>query len=227
MLAIANDERGASEAERDLALKMAHDLLAKHELDMADVAESVREKDDPRGSFMNTGWNTPYAKTIRNAMSKLFRCYYYHGAKINATRGEHFFIGRESAATTAMYMSDWVIKSLLREADWRYEHRLSANGRAFCVGAANRLWHRVKEIVAEKQKEFTATGSALVLYDIAAREEEANLSFIEARGVQLVMDKSRSHTVNTQAFESGKEYANAINLNTQIANQKDQGKLGS
>lgn len=224
MLAIANDS-AATEAERDLALKMAHDLLAKHELDMSDVSEAEREKDDPRGHFMNTGWNAQYAKTIRNAMSKLFRCHYYHGRKINGTRGEHNFVGRESSATTAMYMSDWIITSLLREADRRYGHRLNPAGRSFCVGASSRLWVWVEELIAEKQKEFTSMGVALVLYDVAKKEEEANLAFIVAMGVVLEKKARRSTNVLTNAYESGKTYADSVNLNTQIANQKDQPSL--
>src|SRR3954465_6436596 len=215
MLELANNE-AATEAERDNALQMAHDLLAKYELDMEDVPLTLRDAEDPRVHLMMDGWNAPYAKSIRDSVAKLFRCKYYFGRKINGTRGEHHFVGRESAATTAMYMSDWIIKTLIREADRLYKHRLTPPARSFCVGAANRLYHRIDQIVAASQRDITNTASARVLYDIAKREAEANLVFIQEMGTKLLKSKTRRTTVRTEAFERGKAYADTINLTTQI-----------
>lgn len=227
LLALANDT-STTEAERDQALKFAHDLLAKHELDMKDVEESMREKEDPRMQFKADGWNAKYAGTIRRAMSNLFRCFYCGGRKINATRSEFYFVGRESAATTAMFMSEWIIKATLREADRRYGHRLNPEGRSFCVGVADRLYHRVLDIVEAKQTEF---GTALVLFDVAKREYEANKAFLIAAGwtfpdANAKTKMVRAVRVEGKAYGAGIDHANTINLNTQISNQKEQTKLG-
>lgn len=224
LLSLANNE-AASEAERDTALKIAHDLLAKHELDMEDVEISMRDKEDPRGRFSSDGWGANWAQIVRNSMGKLFRCYYYNGHKINGTRSKYHFVGRESSATTAMYMGDWIVKCTLREADRRYGHRLNPTGRSFCVGVADRLWVRVGEIIKAKQEEFTGAGVALVLYDVAKREEEANLAFIASLGEPPLIDgKSRSSRVNRNAYEAGKDHADGIQLSTQL-NTKKVGQL--
>lgn len=215
MLAIANNE-GASEEERDNAMKMAHDLLTKHELDMMDVEISMRDTEDPRGSFTSDGWGANWAKSIRVAMGKLFNCYYYNGGKINGTRSRYTFVGRESAATTAMYMGDWIVKSTLKEADRRYGHRLNPTGRSFCVGVSDRIWTRVGEITQSKQQELDSTSTALVLYDVAKREEEANLKFIADLGIKLLDGKQRSSQVNTLAYKAGQEHADGIQLSTQL-----------
>lgn len=223
MLALANDEQ-TSEIERDNYLKIAHDLLAKHELDMKDIEASVREDEDPRGQFTSTGWGASWAKVIRNSMGRLFRCYYYNGDKINGTRSQYHFVGRESSATTAMYMGDWIVKGTLREADRRFGHRLNPSGRSFCVGVSDRISDRVDEIIKAKQKEFDGAGVALVLYDVAKREEEANLAFILNLGVELHDEKSRVRRVLRQAYENGQSHANSIQLSTQL-NTKKVGEL--
>lgn len=224
MLAIANNE-AASEAERNTALKIAHDLLAKNELDMSDVAASERDKEDPRGQWSGDGWNATWARVIRNSMSRLFRCYYYTGERINNTRSNHHFVGRESAATTAMYMSDWIIKTVLKKSDKQYKHRLTPEGRSFCIGVSHRLWTRVQELIKAKQQEFTQSGVALVLYDVAQKEEALNLDFLAKLGVIFEKErKARSQTVREKAFANGQNHANGIQLVTQI-NHKKRGEL--
>ena len=47
LLALANDSRG-NEQERDTALRQAHALLVKHNLDMADVENKSQANQDPR-----------------------------------------------------------------------------------------------------------------------------------------------------------------------------------
>lgn len=59
MLALANDE-AATEGERDNALRMAHNLLMKHQLSMEDVENHAKDKDDPRGHFKGDGWSMPW-----------------------------------------------------------------------------------------------------------------------------------------------------------------------
>lgn len=218
MLALANDT-AATEGERDNALRMAHNLMAKHQLDMADVDQRKRDLDDPRGLFTLDGWNIPWCRRVRHAIARLFMCKYYSG-KINATRGRHTFIGRESNATTAMLMGDWIVLGLLREADKRYGHRLTPMGRSFGEGAASKLHERVNQLLADKQKEFTSAGYALVIADLAKIEADANEEFHLSTGTKLKPATARNSKLNVDAFYSGKDHAGTIGLNTQLANKK-------
>ena len=55
LLERANDERGSTENERELALRMATSMMAKYQLDMSDIPQAQREKDDPLGRFDGEG----------------------------------------------------------------------------------------------------------------------------------------------------------------------------
>lgn len=218
MLALANDS-AATEGERDNALRMAHNLLTKHNLDMEDVSQAARDADDPRGVYSMDGWGIPWCRSIRNIIAKLFMCKYV-SCKINTTKYRHDFIGRESNATTAMYMADWIVLGLLREADKRYEHRLTAAGRSFGEGAAAKLWDRVKEMQREAQDVVKTAGSALVLLDLAKQEDDFNQSFMDGWYANLKTGKSRNSKVDPRAYNAGKDHASSISLNTQVTNTK-------
>ena len=83
LLALANDS-GASEGERDNALRMAHGLLAKHNLDMLDLTRHMQV--EGREDYMGAGFSMMWCKYISQSIAKLFFCKYYFGAKINGTK---------------------------------------------------------------------------------------------------------------------------------------------
>lgn len=218
LLNLANDA-AATEGERENALRMAHATLTKHALDMEDVSEFDRNKIDPRGEYNTEGWNLPWCRQIRAAVAKLFNCSYFY-QKINATRGKHSFVGRESNSTTAMYMSEFIITGMLKECDKRYGHRLTPGGRSFGEGAAARLWSRVYDMQKTQQREFTAAGSALVVQDIATSEKAENEAWLKANVGDLVKAKARNSKVDINAYRAGADHANSISLNTQVTNKK-------
>jgi hypothetical protein len=216
LLALANDD-AATEGERDNALRMAHNTLMKYELSMEDVDQHQREKEDPRGRFDTEGWNLVWCRQVRGAVARMFFCRYVIGGKINATRGKHIWIGRASATTTAAYMSDWVIKSLLKEADSRYKHRLTPEGRAFCVGAADKLGERVADILKASQQQVKEAGSALVVADLARTENEANQNWLNENLRTKKSNITSRRRVDSDAYHGGREFGGSINLNKQVA----------
>lgn len=224
LLNLAENE-AATEGERDNAMRMAHNMLTKHQLDMADLSEFERERSDPRGRFEQEGRSLLWAKHIRMAIAELFMCKYYFGRKINADKCMHHFVGRESQATTAMYLSEWIIKSVLKEGVKRYRHDLAPETRAFATGVSNKLYERVRELRAAKQAEIKATGNALVLVDLAKSEAEANEEFLRAMGTKLTSKKSRHVAVDMGAYAAGKEYGATINLNTQLGGGATKAKV--
>jgi hypothetical protein len=211
MLTLANDT-GATEGERDTALRMAHNLLTKHQLTMGDVDAAAREREDPRGTFDMEGWGMPWCRSVRSAIANLFMCTYYT-QKINATRYKHFFVGRESNATTAMYMADFIVRGLLKEADQRYGHRLTPLGRSFGEGAALRLWTRVHELRAVKQQEIKSEGYALVLMDLAKQEKDENEKLLPA----LREGRKREIKGDSGAMRAGYDHAGKISLDVQVS----------
>ena len=223
LLAMANHEN-ANETERDTALRQAHALLTKHGLDMVDVKEHEREKIDPRGEFRHEDWSIPWTRIVRAAIAKLFMCQYYYGGKINGTRSHHYFVGRESNATTAEYMSVFVVGSILKEGRARYGHNLSPKTRAFGEGAATRLYARVEQLIAQKVQEVQVSdGKGLVLVDIRKAEESANAEFVKDWNIKKAV--ARNSDVDAEAYRAGAEHANSIGLNIQVSTTEEPKRL--
>lgn len=217
MLALANDD-GAAEGERDNALRMAHNTLAKYEMTLIELDAHTREKEDPRGRFDSEGWNLLWCRYVRQDIAKLFGCTYLQGGKINSTKGRHIYVGRMSNTATAAYMSDFIIAGILKEADRLYSHRLTPEGRSFCTGVSDRLRVRVRELQEANRKEIEATpGTALVLADYWKTEMDANDEWLNAN---MKVGKARAvgrTSVNSGAYHAGKAHANSINLSRQLS----------
>jgi Protein of unknown function (DUF2786) len=218
MLTLANNE-GATEGERDTALQMAHNLMAKHQLDLLDVVDHIKDKEDPRMHFQEEGWNLLWTQQIRMSVAKLFGVKYFLGRKINATRGTHHFVGRESAAKTAMLLCDWIVRDSLRKADKFGVHRLNPKGRAFGVGVASMLSLRVGEMLKKKGEEIKeTTGRDLVL--IQEDEKSANEDYIEdVLGIKLKSRSLRRTRIDIDGHAAGMAHGKTINLSTQLANK--------
>ena len=219
LLAMANDERG-NEGERENALRMAHALLMKHELFVEDVDKHQREKEDPRGRYDTEGWNLVWCRDLRAAVARLFLCKYLIGKKINATRGQHIWIGRASATTTAAYMSDWIIQSTLKEADRRYKHRLTPEGRSFCVGATLKLCERINDILKSSQEEVdkdAKPGNALVVVDLVRSEHDANALWAKENMNIYIIKARKQAKVDYTAYQSGRQFGGNISLSKQVA----------
>jgi hypothetical protein len=217
LLNLANDQ-AATEGERDNALRMAHATLMKHALTLDHLDAHTREKEDPREKLTIEGWNLVWCRYLRMHIADLFFCKYYVGAKINATRGRHSYVGRASNTATAAYMSDWIIAGVLKEADRRYKHRLTPEGRSFCEGVVRALQFRVKDILAASQTTLDAEpGNSLVVADFYRTEKEANALWAQDN-MTITEGKSRKRTaVIGEAYHDGVAHGKSINLSKQIA----------
>ena len=218
LLAMANHEN-SNEHERDTAMRQAHALLTKHGLDMVSVDKHAREKVDPRGEFVHEDWSMPWTRQVRSAIAELFMCKYIIGEKINGTRQRHYFIGRESNATTAEYMSVFVVGSILKEGRARYGHNLSPDTRAFGEGASTRLLQRVRQMIEAKVTEVQASdGKGLALIDLRTSEVEGNDDFVKSW--KLKKSVIRSSKMNGAAYRAGQAHGDTIGLNVQVATTK-------
>ncbi len=216
LLERANDERGSTENERELAMRMATSLMAKYQLDMNDIPLAQREKDDPLGRFDSEGWYLPWCQLIRAAVAKLFDCHYINLGKINATRGRYTYVGRASNATTAMLMADWIVKDALREADRVGGHRLTTAGRSFGMGFAERLHARVALLRAQAVEEMKqSTGRDLVVVQTNFAKENADWL---SSNMNIKPGKALS-TRNLQSdyMNAGRSAADKVNLSKQIS----------
>lgn len=222
LLDLANNS-AASEGERDNALRMAHGLLAKHNLDMADLNAHLQQ--EGREDYLNTTYGMPWCRQVSNSIAKLFFCKYYYGQKINGTKLEHHFVGKASNCTTAALMAEFVISSILRECRVRWKHNLAPESRSFAMGAARVIRERVEQMILEAKPEG-GTGTSLVIQELYKTEQDANEAFIKQTGMLLIPAKARSTTFIGSAYAAGKKHGESIGLNIQVT-ARNQKKLPS
>lgn len=216
MLALAND-LAATEGERDNALRMAYNTMAKYNIDIATVEQSGSKNDEARIDFPKVSWSWAWARQVNVIIADLFFCKYYYFEKVNGTQITHHFVGRESNAMTAAVMADYIVNSILKEGRSIYKSNTSAPMRSFAVGAAHALGFRVAQIKRAKAQEFAATpGTSIVLASLYDTEAAANELCLPEN---LHHVKARATRVQGDAYGKGREYGSNINLDLQVSEE--------
>jgi hypothetical protein len=214
LLAVANDDRG-NETERETALRQAYSLMAKHNVEIADIEAHGNKPSEPRINFENDSWSWTWARQTAQVVAELFFCKYYTSYKINGTKCRHHFIGLESNAMTAAVMSDWIINSVLKEGRKMYKENTAPGTRAFATGAMHKLHTRVQEIIKQTQADATP-GTALVLANLYITEADANNKLLPA---DLRTRKARQAKVEGDAYARGLAFGAGINLDKQVGQE--------
>lgn len=217
LLAIANNA-GATEEERDTALKMAQHIMTKYNLDESDLPQ---EKQEPRTieEMMMSG--DTWVRDVGASVSRLFFCKYFFKRTGTAGRDNHKFVGKTSNVVTSLYMFEYLVKNLKKEASKNYGSVTSPEGRSFCVGAAAAIRSRVTKMLAEEKSE-AAPGRELVLKSLYQRELDANMAFLESMGMHL-KNSNRSTRVDPDAFNGGMSHGSTIALNRQVGGSATRG----
>jgi hypothetical protein len=215
MMALANCS-GAAEGERDNALRMAYNLLAKHNLSMNEVEAHNTAKEEGRESQKATFVVYPWARQIASLVGSLFFCNYYFMRSGTGKQATHCFIGKASNAATAQYMSEFVVKSVCREAARMYGSAIAPEARCFAIGVVRKLQERIAEIKDSLNKEST-TGTALALVNLDKAERSANSLWLAEQGVTLKKTASRGKGVtDSDAYHAGKDFGATVSLSPQV-----------
>ena len=214
LLALATNE-AATEGERENALRMAHNLLAAHNLAMSDLHEY--EKQESREQMTVETFQMGWCCQLANATAKLFFCIYIQGEKLNATKGKHYFIGKESNVVTASYMTEYLISSILKECRKRFKHNLAPESRSFAIGATNALLAKMRTM--RESNTAPSMGTGIVLYNIYQLEEKENEEFLAGLGIKTKSVVTRQAKVGIE-YHDGKRYGNSLNINEQVTTSK-------
>ena len=243
MMNLANDA-GATEGERDNALRAVHATLAKYNLDLATLPDALpggasgEEAREARSKeFLGRTWT----RHVANATATLFFCsYFYRRTREGAHTVEHSFVGRHSNVVTAQEMAEYLVLSVHAEAT-RYQRAHGGNYaqyRAFAQGATQRIVARCHELrcaastgapqgaeagvgasTTSAQPEGTIDRSmGLVLASVYEKEKRANDSYI-AQSLQLkVRERSTRERFSPDydARRAGAEYGGRVSLNRQL-----------
>ncbi len=221
MIALGNDE-GATEAERETALRMAYNTLAKYNLSLNDLPEDESNEARERQDVVISA--DKWARSLAHATARLFFCSYFYIRTGTAGKDKHCFVGRQSNVETARYMSEYLIKSVKREATTRYKSPTSPEGRSFCVGTISSIRRRVDQML--KSDTESSPGTALVLVSLHEQEQAENDKWLKDTGVSLATPKARTHnSLRSGAFYDGREYGKTVSLNKQISGTSSRKQL--
>ena len=214
MMAIANDA-GATQGERDNALRMAYATMAKYNIEESDLSEK-----EVREILEYVGNGSPWARRVANSIAGLFFCNYYSQRGKNLT---HKFVGKASNALTAQMMSEYIIKSIKSEAGKisRKEKMTSAWITSFYKGAASIISDRCTELREKQSTEMVSTtGTSIVLSSLYKSEQDANDTFLAEMGIGLRTRASTEHRATMSGFSAGKEFGKGLSLNNQVTSKQ-------
>lgn len=223
MMRLAADA-GATDGERDNAMRMVHSTLAKYNLDMAQVEATTGKVEEARERHHKDYLGKPWAIRISHSLARLYFCHYFYsvlGGNAGPTqKARHTFVGRTSNVVTAQEMAQFIVESVNKEAQ-RYRRSSGAGYaeyRAFAQAAAERIRHRVEHLINEsKTKGVEATpGTSLVLASLYPCEEDSNKNWLVSQGVKLAKGRSESVAFGRDARTAGDSFGKSVSLHRQI-----------
>lgn len=241
MMKLAQDA-GATEGERDNAMRMVHATLAKHNLNMSLVGATDGVVEEKRGSSRTAFLGKPWAISIAAGIARMYFCHYHYntmGGNAGPTqKAVHVFVGRESNVVTAQEMAQFVVESVNREAQ-RYQRSIGgkySDYRAFAQGAMMRIRERcnkieedaktkgVEDVPTDGETDVSAPGTALVLASLYKREDDANTAFVAHVFGELKDGRKQTLAPSRAARNAGAAYGDKVSLHKQV-NTSDQKKL--
>jgi hypothetical protein len=213
---------GATEGERDNAMRMAMAYLAKYNLDMAEVEshQTQAEKDksgEPRTTHAHTFFGRPWARCAAIAIADMCFCaYLYRSAKLSKNT-QHMFIGRTSNAVTAAYLAEYVVTSINNEGRKRQRQLGEPNPWfiSFAWGAARAVQERVAELKRSGDKP-KSSGTDLVLANVYENERRANLEYQAVAFPRVREGLGGKGITNAMAAMHGAAYGSTIKLDRQM-----------
>jgi hypothetical protein len=219
MVALANDA-AASEGERDNAMRMVHSTLAKYNLTMAMAEEAGTEKSEAREKGVTTSRDQPWCRHVAHAIAELFFCRYFYSKTAKRGTVSHNFVGRSANVITASAMTDFVIRSVMSEANkgWKKAADPGPWWTSFCKGATDHIASRCRALREEAEKESVTEktpGTSLVLASFYKQEMDANAKFLEALGIHLRIKKTREIGAG-DGYSAGRDFGGKINLSRQL-----------
>lgn len=204
---------GATEAERETAMRMAYSMMAKYNL----IESDLDLADDPRQvvDFLNRG--APWIRHVSGAISRMFFCKFYYTP--GSSMYKYSFVGKTSNSVTAQLMAEYVIKSIKKEAS-KMKREAGQNGTwelNFCKGAAIVIVERCNELrlVQEKETTTTSTGTNLTLASVYESEKVANDSYLAGLSIKLKTGANSGYSIGA-GYGAGQDFGSNVSLHNQV-----------
>jgi hypothetical protein len=215
LLALADGN--ANEHEREMAMKFAMDLLAKHNLSMSEVQSSTFDV-EIQEIFVQLRLD-PWVRFILTAACKLYYTdFMMRPVYKNYNRKEYHpvLIGTEENVKVTIEMASWLMNSVRIESNWLFDEAYER--RSFRLGASHKIYERALTFIQEEKDQnagtVTGTGAGNTtgtsLMVIRNKLEKANAEHIAKQSSGTF--KGRGSSAAPEAYDMGQAYGDSVNL---------------
>ena len=208
LLALADGNQ--NEHERDSAMKLAMDLLSKHNLDLSTVAATSNNIDVTEVAvFLKL---EPWIRSVLHAACKLYYTKFYmrplYRGYYNDRKEWHpTFVGTEENINVTIEVAGWLMNSIRQESNWLFTEQYER--RSFRLGAAHKLLERACSLIDAETKNC-AQASSTSLMVLRNDLEKANDKHMARKNLGTF--QNRGSYYDGDAYGMGESYGNTVNL---------------
>lgn len=213
LLAMTDKQSGASDQERETALRRANSLMDKYNVSMMDVSEDARDEDERNCESIATG-TVKWKAAVISVIGKLYGVFVY---RTTGRDGCTFFVGRESSRVAVRYISEYLIRSIEAEAKMVIGDRAYKN--AFRLGAAAGVAKSVHAIIDERKRSAHGRrpdSSEIALVDYYAVEARRNAALARTLSGGGFVSSGASFS-DRSGLAAGKAYGGGLSINPQMS----------
>ena len=207
----------SNEHEAALAAEKAHELLAEHNLSMAQVEsanKSQKSKEHVGHTSATSNLGARWVRNLWQATARLYFCEYLYNRGNHKTY--HTVIGSEANTVTACHMAEYFTQSIVKMS------KDSSSQGSFRTGCALGLVRRINELRRLAQDKSTTATNKSNLPALYEQTQEQLNSYISDTWGELKNVPSRNFSIaDADAYSAGRKAANTIGLNTQTTSTKD------
>ena len=234
LLALARG-KGASENEAAVAMRMAQAIIARLNLDIAEIdAMPVQGSSFEEDSELVTS-SEPWRRELAAETARLYFCEYIYQFIKYATpkrkngyiRGDvHTFVGQTHNIVVAKEMFVYFVDTI--DALAKQHSKGKSARRSFCNGAAQRLGERIRERYFDSKNPVERGIIGMTKLPVLYESQEAALSaYMDAKhSTAVVKENNRQKIVDAEAALAGQNAADGIGLDTQIGNTAAEFAIG-
>jgi hypothetical protein len=215
LLALADGNR--NEHERDAAMRLAMDLLSKHNLDLASIGTHASESDVEEVQI--TLKLEPWIRSVLHAVCKLYYTEFFMRAVFRGTyrvRKEWHptFVGTSENINVTLEVAAWLLASIRAESNFLFVEPYAR--RSFRLGAAHRLAERAIQMI-EQEKNMQSGNKKNSLMLVRNELEKANRAHLEKK--KMGTFQARVSYLDGEAYGMGESFADSVNLGKKKAPQ--------
>ena len=208
LLALA--EGNQNEHERDSAMKLAMELLSRHNLDINIVVDASREIGITEVEMILK--LDPWIRSVLHAACKLYYTRFYmrsvyRGYFCDRKENHPTFIGTEENINVTIEVAGWLLNSIRAEGNCLFKEPYER--RSFRLGAAHKLYDRACKLVEEESRNC-AQSSSNSLMVLRNDLEKANERYMARLNCSTFY--GRGSYYDDDAYGQGETFGESVNL---------------